>query len=109
MLELAIMRDTWNVDKTLREKQDLAIMASNVHDKLTQLCNAALVRNPNYQSQLPPPPPPAATPMDINSITASVRQGSHHQLLLSQRGGLNKREDQPLLQALLGTTPHSFG
>ncbi|POW03051.1 hypothetical protein PSTT_11399 [Puccinia striiformis] len=70
ILELAIMRDTWNVANTLREKQDLAIMASNVLDELAQLRNAASVRTPNYQPQLPPPPP-AATPMDIDSITAS--------------------------------------
>ncbi|KAI9600775.1 hypothetical protein H4Q26_000568 [Puccinia striiformis f. sp. tritici PST-130] len=50
--------------------QDLAIMASNVLDELAQLRNAASVRTPNYQPQLPPPPP-AATPMDIDSITAS--------------------------------------
>ncbi|POW10832.1 hypothetical protein PSTT_05776 [Puccinia striiformis] len=73
ILELAIMRDTWNVAESLREKQDLAIMASNVLDELAQLRNAASVRTPNYQPQLPPPPPPpAATPMDIDSITAST-------------------------------------
>ncbi|KAI7948528.1 hypothetical protein MJO29_010193 [Puccinia striiformis f. sp. tritici] len=65
------MRDTWNVANTLREKQDLAVMASNVLDELAQLRNAASVKTPNYQPQLPPPPPPAATPMDIDSITAS--------------------------------------
>ncbi|EHS63494.1 uncharacterized protein PGTG_22804, partial [Puccinia graminis f. sp. tritici CRL 75-36-700-3] len=56
---------------------DLAILASNILDELNLLRSNMSNKHPDFQLQRPPPLPPppqvpASTPMDIDSITASV-------------------------------------
>ncbi|KAA1064702.1 hypothetical protein PGT21_012142 [Puccinia graminis f. sp. tritici] len=74
ILEIAIVKDSWKTADTLRKKQDLAVLASNILDELNQLRNNMAHRQPNYRPSVPPPPPPApaSTPMDIDAITAST-------------------------------------
>jgi hypothetical protein len=71
ILEIAIVKDSWKSADTLRKKQDLAVLASNILDELNQLRGNMSVRQPNHCPSAPPPPA-APTPMDIDAITAST-------------------------------------
>ncbi|KAA1109048.1 hypothetical protein PGT21_032079 [Puccinia graminis f. sp. tritici] len=73
ILEITIVKDSWKTANTLRKKQDLAVLASNILNELNQLRNNMAIRQPNHRPSAPPPPPvPTATPMDIDAITAST-------------------------------------
>ncbi|KAA1118044.1 hypothetical protein PGT21_030247 [Puccinia graminis f. sp. tritici] len=73
ILEIAIVKDSWKTADTLRKKQDLAVLASNILDELNQLRSNMAVRHPNHRPSVPPPPPvQTSTPMDIDAITAST-------------------------------------
>ncbi|KAA1084417.1 hypothetical protein PGT21_027245 [Puccinia graminis f. sp. tritici] len=78
ILGITIQKDSWKAVTTLRAKMDLAILASNILDELNILHSNISVRRPDFQLQRPPPLPPPCqplpvdTPMDIDSITASI-------------------------------------
>ncbi|PLW26501.1 hypothetical protein PCANC_27984 [Puccinia coronata f. sp. avenae] len=70
ILEIAIVKDSWKSAATLREKMDLAVLASNILDELNILWSNMSAPRTNHQA--PPPPAPAGTPMDIDAMSASV-------------------------------------
>ncbi|OAV84635.1 hypothetical protein PTTG_31141, partial [Puccinia triticina 1-1 BBBD Race 1] len=72
ILEIAIVKDLWKTSNTLREKQDLAVLASKILTELNQIRNNITARQPDIQASPLPPASIAPVPMDIDAITAST-------------------------------------
>jgi hypothetical protein len=70
-LEITIVKDSWKAANTLREKMDLAILASNVLDKLNILQSNTTAPCPNIPAS-PLPSGNTPTPMDIDVVSANL-------------------------------------